>query len=87
MLKLIVLAALIALAAGRRGENVPLPNASAVGITMNRIESLPGYGRTKELSFSGYLSVDPTGRGSLNNGLFYWLFYSRGVPFKDPLGT
>lgn len=67
--------------------SLPLPQQQGVGWTANRIESLPGYGRTKELSFSGYLSIDPSGRGSLTNGLFYWLYYSRNVPATDPLGS
>jgi hypothetical protein len=87
MIKICVFAALLACAAALKIDGRLSPDAEAVGITYNRITSLPGYGTTKELSYSGYLSVDPTGRGSLENGLFYWLFYSRGVPFKDPLGT
>lgn len=86
LLRLVAVACLVSVAVAARNHALPRPQREGIGFTTNNIVSLPGYGTPKEVSYSGYLSVDPTGKGSLENGLFYWLFYSRNTPWRDPLG-
>ena len=45
------------------------------------ITNLPGYGKTKESSFAGYLPI--TANGATDNALFYWMFQSRSNPASD----
>lgn len=45
------------------------------------ITNLPGFGKTLETSFAGYLPIDAA--GSTDNALFYWAFNSRNNPATD----
>jgi hypothetical protein len=45
------------------------------------ITNLPGFGKTLEKQYAGYLPI--RNDGSEDNALFYWLFESRGKPETD----
>jgi hypothetical protein len=65
-----------------------IAHGARLGATVNKVNHLHQLAADQSFAddiYSGYLSIDPSGAGSMENGIFYYFAESRGNPTTDPV--